>query len=262
MFLGLAIGLLLTVSSVLTSESNNSPLRDDGKIVGGFPIDISEIPYQISLRLSGSHICGGSIIAARVILTAAHCTISFQTNKLTVKAGSNSSSSAGANIFAVIKKEEHPKFEPTTMDYDFSVLTLSSRIKFSHTMQPIPLPKTMYKRYADDEIVLVSGWGALEETEQSTPEYLSAANVPIINVPKCQKFYPGSKITERMICAGYVEDACQGDSGGPLMYYNSVTEREELVGIVSWGIGCAAKNYPGVYAKVASLHPWVKQNMK
>lgn len=210
MLLGLAIGLLLTVSSVFTSE----PLYDGGKIVGGFLIDISEIPYQISLRLSGSHICGGSILAARVVLTAAHCTKNFETDKLSVKAGSNSSSSAGYNIFAVIQKEEHPKFDATTMDYDFSVLTLSTRIKYNHQMQPIALPRTMYKRYGDDEIVLVSGWGALEETEQSTPEYLSAANVPIINTPKCQNLYPNSKITERMICAGYVEggiDSCQGE---------------------------------------------------
>lgn len=68
MFLGLVFGLLLTASSIFTSESKNSPLYDEGKIVGGFPVDISEVPYQVSLRLSGSHICGGSIIAARVVL--------------------------------------------------------------------------------------------------------------------------------------------------------------------------------------------------
>lgn len=99
------------------------------------------------------------------------------------------------------------------MDYDFSVLTLGSRIKFNHNMQPIALPRTMYKRYGTDEMVLVSGWGALAETEQSTPEYLSAANVPIVNQPKCQTLYPSNKITERMICAGYFEggiDSCQG----------------------------------------------------
>lgn len=231
MFLGLAFGLLLTASSVFTTESKNSLLYEEGKIVGGFPIDISEVPYQISLRLSNSHICGGSILAAKVILTAAHCTINIQTNELTVKAGSNSSTKYGAHIFVVIKKEEHPKFDPTTMDYDFSILTLRSRIRFSSEMQPIPLPRTMYKRYADDEMVLVSGWGALAETEQSTPEYLSAANVPIMNQPKCQKFYPSNKITERMICAGYVEggiDSCQGDSGGGLVDFDA----ETLIGVV------------------------------
>ena len=100
------------------------------------------------------------------------------------------------------------------MDYDFSVLTLASKIKFSHEMKPIALPRTINKRYDDGEMALVSGWGALEETEQTTPEYLSAAYVPIINQPKCQILYPSDKITARMICAGYVEggiDSCQGE---------------------------------------------------
>lgn len=68
MFLGLVFGLLLTVSSVFTAESEKSQLNDEGKIVGGFPVDITEVPYQISLRLSGTHICGGSILAARVVM--------------------------------------------------------------------------------------------------------------------------------------------------------------------------------------------------
>ncbi|CAO1328136.1 unnamed protein product [Diamesa tonsa] len=265
MFLGIVFGLLLTASSVFTSESEKSKLFDEGKIVGGFPIDITEVPYQISLRLSGSHICGGSILAARVIITAAHCTISFETNELSVKAGSNSSSSDGDYIFDVINKEEHPKFDKTTMDYDFSILTLGSRIKYSHSMQPIALPRTMYIRYANDDMGLVSGWGALKEEEQSTPDFLSAANVPITNQLKCQRSYPSNKITDRMICAGWVQggiDSCQGDSGGPLNYYNPITKREELVGIVSWGVGCAAKGYPGVYTNVAVLNPWITQNMK
>ena len=99
------------------------------------------------------------------------------------------------------------------MDYDFSVLTLGSRIKYSFSMQPIALPRTMYKRYGDNDMVLVSGWGALAETEQFTPDYLSAANVPIVNLMKCQRSYPSNKVTDRMICAGYVEggiDSCQG----------------------------------------------------
>lgn len=52
---------------------------NDAKIVGGFQIDIEEVPYQVSLRLrlpfSGEpfHICGGAIISEYCILTAAHC---------------------------------------------------------------------------------------------------------------------------------------------------------------------------------------------
>lgn len=48
--------------------------RLDGRIVGGYKIDIQDVPYQISLQSSSRHLCGGSIINEKWILTAGHCT--------------------------------------------------------------------------------------------------------------------------------------------------------------------------------------------
>jgi len=57
------------------------------------------------------------------------------------------------------------------------------------------------------------------------------------------------------MCAGATgKDACQGDSGGPL--YDKVHNR--LVGIVSWGVGCAHTQYPGVYSRISSTLSWIK----
>ncbi|KAF3839339.1 hypothetical protein F7725_018056 [Dissostichus mawsoni] len=85
------------------------------------------------------------------------------------------------------------------------------------------------------------------------PFYLQCVEVPILSHKDCDGSYPGL-ITDRMVCAGYLEggkDACQGDSGGPLVCNG------ELQGVVSWGQGCAQPNYPGVYTKVCSLMTWI-----
>lgn len=86
---------------------------------------------------------------------------------------------------------------------------------------------------------------------------MRAALVPIVNQEKCATAYKNlAPITDRMICAGFDKggkDACQGDSGGPLVSNNV------LVGVVSWGYGCAQANYPGVYSRVASVRNWISE---
>lgn len=103
----------------------------------------------------------------------------------------------------------------------------------------------------------ITGWGA---TAQGGPrsDNLKGASVPIVSDPSCQSSYDGDFDPATMICAGYADggvDTCQGDSGGPLESplasgaLDGATYR--LVGITSWGIGCAQPGFPGVYARVA-----------
>lgn len=81
--------------------------------------------------------------------------------------------------------------------------------------------------------------------------------VPIVNQKKCARAYQNvGTITDRMICAGYDKggrDACQGDSGGPLV------ANDVLIGVVSWGQGCAMANFPGVYSRVATVRNWINE---
>jgi trypsin len=101
----------------------------------------------------------------------------------------------------------------------------------------------------------VSGWGTLSSGSSSLPTQLQAVTVNIVSSSECDSAYSSyGGITENMICAavsGGGKDACQGDSGGPLVAGDS------LVGLVSWGVGCAEARYPGVYSNVAALRGFI-----
>lgn len=90
---------------------------------------------------------------------------------------------------------------------------------------------------------------------------MRAARVPIVNQDVCKKQYSNFSydITDRMICAGLKKggkDACQGDSGGPLVEFETGVPR--LIGVVSWGKGCALPKSSGVYARVTAIREWIK----
>lgn len=182
-----------------------------GRIVGGYPVDIEEVPYQISLQIGTFHTCGGSIIAPRFVLTAAHCTDGRGPSSFNVRAGTTLKSTGGISV-RVKAIHQHELYNRNIIDYDFSILELESDLEWSSSVQPIELP-------AQDEEVLdgknctVSGWGSTQTSHESTAS-LRAAIVPIVNQAECNiayKAYDG--VTDRMICAGFPQggrDACQG----------------------------------------------------
>ena len=82
----------------------------------------------------------------------------------------------------------------------------------------------------------------------------------------CKKTgYGKDQILDSMVCAGYpkgAKDSCQGDSGGPLIVPKSATDDTAVIfGVVSFGIGCAKPNFPGVYARVVKFLDWIKKGM-
>ena len=107
---------------------------------------------------------------------------------------------------------------------------------------------------------VVAGWGALAPHPNTTtikqPYKLQDITVTVIPNDECGD-YPKGEITDKMLCAHSPgKDACQGDSGGPLV--TEVNGRYTLIGVVSWGYGCALPEYPGVYARVTSVLDWIK----
>uniref|UniRef100_A0A182T724 trypsin n=1 Tax=Anopheles maculatus TaxID=74869 RepID=A0A182T724_9DIPT len=225
------------------------------RIVGGFEIDVSETPYQVSLQYFRHHRCGGSVLNNKWVLTAAHCTVGLTASTLTVRVGS-SEHADGGTVVRVARIVEHPNYDDSTIDHDYSLLELESELTFSDKVQPVALPE-QDEQVEDGTMATVSGWGNTQSATESNA-VLRAANVPTVNQKECDNAYSTfDGITDQMLCAGYHQggkDACQGDSGGPLVADG------KLVGVVSWGFGCAQAGYPGVYSRVASVRDWVREN--
>lgn len=163
---------------------------------------------------------------------------------------------SGGRMVNVKRVVIHKRWNFRKIDFDYALLELREPVTFSEKVQPIELP-SVNDVIPDDSLCQVSGWGNTLNSSESK-EILREATVPIVNQEKCNRAY--NKITPRMICAGYDKggkDSCQGDSGGPL---SCVLENgtRKLIGIVSWGRGCAEKYFPGVYARVQVAREWIQ----
>ncbi|CAG5037531.1 unnamed protein product [Parnassius apollo] len=220
----------------------------DDKIVGGDEVDINLYPYHVAYGTN----CGGAIIDRNWVITAGHCGV-----KPYIKVGSKYFNQ-GVRV-GVKKNHIHPfwsavkKVHP--FDYDFQLLELEGPLIFNDNVQPIKIAHI--EDMVVGTVVSVTGWGNTEENGPYS-HVLRAVRVPIISKETCQNVpYPYFKgtLTPRMFCAGYTEgekDACQGDSGGPAV------SQGRLLGMVSFGYGCATPGAYGVYSKVAKVRSWIE----
>lgn len=229
----------------------------NGKIVGGQEATVGEFPFIVSLQSRAyGHFCGGSLIRKNWVLTAAHCTRGVKINNVFIGLH-NLSEVTEAEVIIPKRVIVHPKYNASLSDYDFALVELSSDSKY----EPIILNETEVTiPEGADLMSTVAGWGTTKEGSAHLPDLLQKVDVPLVSQNDCNKSYRG-QITDRMICAGYPDggkDSCQGDSGGPLMM-NSEDGKRYLIGVVSWGEGCARAGYPGIYSKVNAVTTWIKQ---
>jgi len=245
--------------------------EDQTKIIGGENAQPDDFPFMAGLASveSGSlntedHFCGGSIIAEKWILTAAHCLYDEDGNII-----------KEANLFVFLntynlarpKSERefhrverlilHPGYNDNTLENDIALIEL----KTTTTLTPIKLPAQNDETLMTPQRkVTIAGWGATDRNEQQYPDILQKAKVEIISSTICnQRTWYNGEIASKMFCAGYESggiDACVGDSGGPLFFEENNTATQ--LGIVSWGDICGTARAPGVYTKVNEYINWIQ----
>ncbi|MGH3858881.1 S1 family peptidase [Actinokineospora sp.] len=213
------------------------------QIVGGTRAKIADHPYMVYIATrDGYQFCGGTLVAENKVVTAAHCAQAYAAKDIRVVAGREDKRATDGVEVRVSEVWIHPKFTDVAGGADIAVLTLKAPVEYQTLPVADSRDDALYKPGTRGTIL---GWGRTSDGGPAS-RYLLKAEVPTISDAACQKSYKAFD-EESMVCAGFPEggvDTCQGDSGGPLVIAG------RLVGIASWGEGCAEANKPGVYTRV------------
>ncbi len=268
MFAALTALLWTSASVAAESDANQSGKTAElgivtSKIVGGGPADSGKNRWIASLQ-RGDHFCGASWVGDRWVVTAAHCVAGEKVGGLKVWVGGYDLRRPEQGQTAQVKNIfMHPNYNDDTLRNDVALIELKTPIGSGITPASLATTKITDKLAKPGKAATVSGWGALSENGAS-PKILHEVRLPIVSNSECNS--PGAyggDVFGSQICAGLRQggkDACYGDSGGPL--WVSKKGKDHLVGIVSWGEGCAEPRKYGVYTRVASFKGWIESKMK
>ncbi|RWO21740.1 serine protease [Mesorhizobium sp.] len=256
----IALSLIVTCYTSVEALSREVILGEK-KIVGGVPTTIEDNPWQAALIISRGgqkFLCGGSVVSARYIVTAAHCFLGSDAAVPPEVILGETDFQAAYQANRAIQSLEvvvHDGYDTNTNLHDIALVLVNDTSPAR--VIPLAVPAT---KLVVGEALHVTGWGAKTEFGPAS-NTLMVATVPYVNNETCNEpaSYNG-KVAKSMMCAGKPkggEDSCQGDSGGPLVKGDK-PEEAILVGIVSFGEGCGKALKYGVYTRISADQDWIR----
>jgi secreted trypsin-like serine protease len=281
----LALMMALAGGPAALAASKRLPIRSgpDGvsrasggvttKIVGGTAVPNGKYTFQAALLAQSfgtndfeRQYCGGSLITPFEVLTAAHCVEFFgdepgqlPISDLRVVVGRTVLTSTQGQKRRVAAISIHPRWDPEIFSFDAAVVHLASPINGIRPIMLVTPGVDALER--PGTLATATGWGNTIQQPAgpggggvSYPDRMREAQIPITSRAECRTAYASAGITidATMLCAGRTNlDTCQGDSGGPL-FFRAVGGGFLQAGITSWGIGCGATGFPGVYTRLSN----------
>lgn len=244
-------------------ESGASP---DYRIVGGNPEKIEDSPWQVALVYAPdannlrAQFCGGTLISASWVLTAAHCvdqgTLPSQLEVFYGNDDLRTATPKRAKVLSVLPHKSWKIVNSAAKEFDIALIRIEP-VQIDSRSRAIDLPSAEQSPLIQDTPVKVTGWGVTEFRREGSFD-LQAVTVPFVVREKCTDVlsYRDTEVARTAFCAGKTGyDSCKGDSGGPVVM--TVGGVSRLMGIVSWGRGCGLPDRYGVYTNVQSFLPWI-----
>ncbi|XP_057317818.1 transmembrane protease serine 9-like [Microplitis mediator] len=235
------------------------------RIVGGTTATIGEFPWMVGITIRGKFHCGGSLITRRHVLTAAHCLEGYDERHFEIYIGNQDFDKPSPDAIRRRVKSWtfHKDFNTYNLNNDIGVVELDRSVSLDSSIRTACLPENRAIDYTGS-LATAIGWGRTSEGGDVSST-LRKVKVPVLSDEECDEAgYQKTRRTDNMFCAGYLEgqrDACSGDSGGPLLVKGPYGHLE-VIGITSFGRGCARPRYPGVYTKLTNYLGWLRDHLQ